>query len=189
MIRGLALHEQTHYAADQPSKTILITYMSRRPTAQWPERKYCDDLNSFFLCRFWATFGERSLGRMVINEAELVQMLKSLESEPRRDGKTVVINVVNFNELSFEQQVAEDLKTDIMIGPHGAGLTHSAFMRDRARLVELFVDGSGGNRHFHNMAFWYGRGYHELSCSNPVDIQSVKMTLNAAIDAVDINRY
>ena len=26
-------------------------------------------------------------------------------------------------------------------------------------LIEIFVDGSGSNRHFHNMAFWYGRRY------------------------------
>ena len=27
------------------------------------------------------------------------------------------------------------------VGPHGAGLMHNVFMRDRAALVELFVDG------------------------------------------------
>jgi capsular polysaccharide biosynthesis protein len=44
--------------------------------------------------------------------------------------------------LSFAEQVAVDLATDVMVGPHGAGLMHNVFMRDRAVLVELFVDGS-----------------------------------------------
>ena len=45
------------------------------------------------------------------------------------------------------------------MGPHGAGLMHNIFMRDRAALVELFVDGSANNRHFHNLAHWFGRSY------------------------------
>jgi hypothetical protein len=37
------------------------------PTAssEWPERKYCSDTESFFLCKLWEDFGARSLGRMV----------------------------------------------------------------------------------------------------------------------------
>lgn len=42
---------------------------------------------------------------------------------------------------------------------------HSLFMRDRAALIELFVDGSSANRHFHNMALWYGRTYAEVGGS------------------------
>jgi len=30
-------------------------------------------------------------------------------------------------------------------------------MPDRAHLIELFVDGSGSNKHFHNLARWRGR--------------------------------
>ena len=39
--------------------------------------------------------------------------------------------------LSFEEQIKIDLSTDIMVGPHGAGLMHNIFMRDRAALVEV----------------------------------------------------
>jgi hypothetical protein len=31
---------------------------------------------------------------------------------------------------------------------------HNVFMRDRAALVEVFIDGSGANKHFHNLARW-----------------------------------
>jgi capsular polysaccharide biosynthesis protein len=56
--------------------------------------------------------------------------------------------------LSFEDQIAVDVTTDVMVGPHGAGLMHNVFMPDRGSLVELFVDGSSANRHFHNLATW-----------------------------------
>lgn len=66
VIRGLQLQEHTHYASDTPSDTIVVTYMARRPSKEWPEKKYCDSKNSFFLCELWANFGERQLGRQVI---------------------------------------------------------------------------------------------------------------------------
>jgi hypothetical protein len=37
---------------------------------------------------------------------------------------------------------------------HGAGLTHTLFMPDRAWLVEIFIDGSTGLEHFNNMHAW-----------------------------------
>eukprot|EP01035_Chromulina_nebulosa_P019475 gene19475-25357_t len=69
-----------------------------------------------------------------------------------------------------------------MIGPHGAGLMHNIFMPDNSALIELFVDGSSGNRHFHNLAFWYGRKYNGLTTSNPVDVNQIVNTVNNVIN-------
>jgi len=41
--------------------------------------------------------------------------------------------------------------THTQVGPHGAGLTHTLFMPDRAYLIEIFIDGSTGLEHFNNM--------------------------------------
>ena len=49
----------------------------------------------------------------------------------------LLITVLCFLVLSFEEQIKIDLSTDIMVGPHGAGLMHNIFMRDRAALVEV----------------------------------------------------
>lgn len=46
-------------------------------SAEWPEKKYCSDTESFFLCRLWATFGARALGRMV---HECVQFMPHLHA-------------------------------------------------------------------------------------------------------------
>jgi capsular polysaccharide biosynthesis protein len=91
---------------------------------------------------------------MIKNDKEVSAALKALETTTGKGGKKVVFQDVDYNVLSFEEQIQIDLQTDIMVGPHGAGLMHNIFMRDRATLIELFVDGSSVNRHFHNLANW-----------------------------------
>jgi hypothetical protein len=59
----------------------------------------------------------------------------------------------------------------------------------RAALIELFVDGSSANRHFHNLAFWYGRRYNGLSINNPIDVGQLKDAVLAAIGGTDVNSY
>lgn len=189
VIRTLGLHNVTHYASARPKKEVVITYMSRRPSKEWPEKKYCDDEKSFFRCALWANFGPRSLGRMVRNDQEVINALHRLESESFANGAVVKITAVDFNVLSFKEQIAVDLQTDIMVGPHGAGLMHNIFMRDRASLIELFVDGSGANRHFHNLAGWYGRKYEGVSMSNPVNIEELLRIVRRHISSINLDHY
>jgi hypothetical protein len=66
---------------------------------------------------------------------------------------------------------------------------HNIFMPDRAALIELFIDGSGGNRHFHNLANWYGRKYHEIHGSNPVHVDEVVSRVREVISNMDLNSY
>lgn len=117
VIRGLNLQSKTHYALEAPSKTIVITYMARRPSKEWPERKYCNSTDSFFTCSLWDNFGQRTLGRMIRNDQEVSAMLKSLEGRDwGKDGRRVVFQDVDYNVLTFQQQIEIDLQTDIMIG-------------------------------------------------------------------------
>jgi capsular polysaccharide biosynthesis protein len=101
----------------------------------------------------------------------------------------VRVQDVDFNLLSFSQQVAVDLASDVMVGPHGAGLMHNIFMRDRAALIELFVDGSANNRHFHNLAAWFGRHYEGISISNPIDVPELLAAVETAVKKIDVNAY
>lgn len=43
--------------------------------------------------------------------------------------------------LNFEEQVSAVQKTDLLIGVHGNGLTHSLFMKPRGSVCEIFVPG------------------------------------------------
>lgn len=195
VIRSLNLQQFTHYAQPTPSKTITITYMARKPTKEWPEKKYCDDINSFFLCDYWRHFGSRQLGRMVANDNEVLQTLKRLEAheydflQSLPSGIKIRVQAVDFNVLTFKEQIKVDLETDIMIGPHGAGLMHNIFMRDRAILIELFVDGSSANRHFHNLASWYGRQYEGIPMGNPVNPQELLDIVKRNIKKLKFNSY
>ena len=63
------------------------------------------------------------------------------------------------------------------------------FLRDRGALVELFVDGSSPNRHFHNIARWYGRKYSQLIVANPVEVDLVIGKLRQAVNELDIHAY
>ena len=89
----------------------------------------------------------------------MLSALKKLEGMSFSNGARVSVREVDFSRLRFEDQVAVDATSDVLVGPHGAGLTHNVFMPRRAQLVELFVDGSSANRHFHNLATWAGHGY------------------------------
>jgi hypothetical protein len=190
VIRSLGLQMKTHYASPEPKKKLTITYMSRRPSKEWPEKKYCDSQNSYFHCDYWRNFGERRLGRMVHNDQEVIGALKSLEKpSPDLNNVQIVVQAVDYNVLSFKEQIAIDLETDIMIGPHGAGLMHNIFMSDRAALIELFIDGSSANRHFHNLAFWFGRKYEGIGMTNPINTHELLDIVKRTIQDIDINSY
>ena len=59
----------------------------------------------------------------------------------------------------------------------------------RGALVELSVDGSGSQRHFHNLAHWAGKAYYNPQCANPVDVQSVMSVVRHAIDQMNLEGY
>lgn len=75
------------------------------------------------------------------------------------------------------------------MGPHGAGLMHNIFMRDRAVLMELSVDGSGGLRHFHNLARWFGRKYVGVSPGNPIDVNDLRQNLIDVVEGISLDEY
>jgi capsular polysaccharide biosynthesis protein len=50
--------------------------------------------------------------------------------------------------------VAEVASSDILVGPHGAGLMHLLFLPDWACVVELQLDGTGSRLHYANLAAW-----------------------------------
>lgn len=60
-------HYFEHYLTSLPHHTTSLSSLHRfSASSEWPEKKYCSDTESFFLCELWKSFGARSLGRMVI---------------------------------------------------------------------------------------------------------------------------
>ena len=154
----------------------------------WPEKRFCDSQTSFFLCEFVQHLGTRPLGRTIKNDQAVVDALRGLEQRSFANGAHVEFRDLDYSKLSFEEQIAANLDTDVMVGPHGAGLLHNIFMPDRAALVELFIDGSSANRHFHNLARWQGRSYYGQAFSNPVRAQQVVSVVAGAVASLDLSK-
>ena len=140
-----------------------LLWMSRKPSVMWPERAYCDD--RYFACADWTHLHIRQIGRVLRNDEEVVKALAG-RGELR-------VSSSDFNTLPFQQQVAQVTATDVLAGPHGAGLTHVLFLPDWACVVELFIDGSQSNIHFTNMATWRGLRYTGAVMPNPAPAQDV----------------
>ena len=111
-----------------------------------------------------------------------------MEQRSFANGAHVEFRDLDYSKLSFEEQIAANLDTDVMVGPHGAGLLHNIFMPDRAALVELFIDGSSANRHFHNLARWQGRSYYGQAFSNPVRAQQLVSVVAGAVASLDLSK-
>ena len=111
MIRGMNLQALSHYAKPTPDQTVVITFMARRASALWPEKRYCSSNSSFFKCELWADWGVRSHGRMVRNEQDILDRLRREFSV----DSSITIRDVDYNVLSFEEQIKLDLSTDIMV--------------------------------------------------------------------------
>ncbi|KAH8048101.1 hypothetical protein JL722_12698 [Aureococcus anophagefferens] len=188
VVRGLGFAPESRYASTQDPMRVVVTFMARRSSGEWPEKRFCDSARSFFDCAKLGHLGIRKLGRSVRNDGEVVRALKSLEGRAFPNGARVTVRDVDYSSLSFEDQIKTNLDTDVMVGPHGAGLMHNIFMPDRAALVERFIDGSSANRHFHNLANWQGRQYHSASLANPVPTGQLLSLVAAAISALDLSK-
>ena len=70
--------------------------------------------------------------RNIVNLDELVSVLQ-------KKNKNFLVRKVHFSHrMPFLEQIAVSANTDVLIGMHGAGLTHCLFLPDDAVLFELF---------------------------------------------------
>ena len=69
------------------------------------------------------------------------------------------------------------------------GLMHNIFMPDRATLIELHIDSSGANQHFHNLARWQGRKYEAMALRNPIPVRQLLEAVTKAVENTDISSY
>ena len=111
----------------------------------------CDKLSVLFLWRRDYLAHPRNpsgkVSRKVKNEDELISAVTDLL--PGHDVKGVQID-----KLSMKKQLQVISETDILIGMHGAGLSHTLFLPSHAGLVELYPTYWPTDRHFRAMAGW-----------------------------------
>jgi len=85
------------------------------------------------------TFIDRKETRRVQETAALLSHARITLAKSNLD---VHIRAIDFATLSFREQIAMARQTDILVGVHGAGLTHTLFMKqDMGALIEIFPEG------------------------------------------------
>ena len=86
--------------------------------------------------------------RKFYNDEELIDALKS-------SYRHVRIQQVYLEELSLEKQLSLITRTDVLIGMHGAGLTHALFLPPHAGVIELIPKyWNKADRHFKGICRW-----------------------------------
>lgn len=77
------------------------------------------------------TLLSRARRRLVLNEMDLVATIESEISNSK-------VSLVQFETLSFHEQVEVARRSHVMIGMHGAGLTNAIWMPEHSVVLELF---------------------------------------------------
>lgn len=114
---------------------------------------------------------EGKVGRKIFNEAELVNNL--MKAFP-----TACVRPVLMDALPMTSQLDVIRNTDVLIGMHGAGMSHSLFLPKHAGILELFSRGFKENRPWYrcyqSIASWRGLKYStwenfDMSLEMPAD--------------------
>lgn len=109
----------------------------------------------------WGRAKERDL---VLTFVDRRGTRKLLDQEPKLDAlrarfPRVRVQSVDFGALSFPEQIRIAQDTDILVGVHGAGLTHTMFLREGTGAIVEIQPPKLGYKGFKNMAQMLGRKY------------------------------
>jgi len=145
-----ARYQKRPYLADEFSGSILRSF------GLSPRRVESVRRLTFIRRRDYRERGAPSgnpVQRQIANEDQLITELK-------RELPGVDVCGARFEEFSVADQLGKVCETDILVGMHGAGLTHALFLPAGAGVVELFPRFlPSTNDHYYNIARWRGLPY------------------------------
>lgn len=100
------------------------------------------------------------IGRKITNEDDLLDILqnKLVDFQGRSIGPRLQVTRVDLGTIPFIKQIELVRNTDIYIGMHGAGMTHSLWLPEEAVIIELFPFGWHQSS-FRNLARHMGKSY------------------------------
>ena len=109
------------------------------------------------------------------NEIEVLQALQSWATS-RSGHKGVTITVVEglFAHMTISEQLREVRESSIIVGAHGAGLSHLLFSRPQKTAILELMSPFFMRPHFEVMSKWMGIDYHKIDMgSSEVDCSEV----------------
>ncbi|KAL4221942.1 hypothetical protein ACF0H5_017994 [Mactra antiquata] len=117
----------------------------------------CENLKILFIWRHNYVAHPRNpsgvVSRKIQNEDDLLSTARHVLPGHNISG-------IQIDKLSMENQLNLIANTDILIGMHGAGLTHALFLPKHAGLIEFYPKyWSAANVHFKSMARWRNISY------------------------------
>ncbi|XP_070191928.1 uncharacterized protein [Littorina saxatilis] len=118
----------------------------------------CSSLNFLFIWRRDYTAHPRnkggSISRKVDNEDQLMNAVRDVIAPGDN------LHGLQLDALSMQEQLQLIAGTDVLVGMHGAGLSHTLFLPPHGGLLELYPTyWPQANRHFRAMAGWRGLHY------------------------------
>ncbi len=129
-------------------------------------------------------------GRQILNEPALVSALRT-----RYPPHLLNVRVIDFGKLSFSEQLRIIRNTHILVGVHGAGLTHITFLRSGSVAIELcnqktYLQSSYQNLATHNTVHylrWINTHSenHHTPPPGAVSYDNDEITANVTVDISD----
>lgn len=146
----------------------------------------CKNISVLFLWRHDYVAHPRNpsgrIKRKISNEKELI-------SKARAYFPDHTISGVQIDSYDMQHQLDMIAKTDILIGMHGAGLTHAVFLPKHAGLIEYFPNYSGILQHFMSIAKWRKLNYQQWQNTyekNEFENFSTKLPVNVVMKHIEI---
>lgn len=90
----------------------------------------------------------------------LVQYLQNLSN--------IHLNIVQMENLPWEEQLKISRETDLLIGVHGNGLSHAAFMHPHRNVIEIFTPGTTFHWDYYTLSKMMGHEYVCIFDNGPV---------------------
>ena len=97
------------------------------------------------------TFINRTGSRRLVDQEKYLRKLRSTFANAK-------VQSVDFGDILFHEQLEIIHGTDVLVGVHGAGLTHAMFLQSRSVMVEILPP-SLNHKGFRNLACLMGHSY------------------------------
>ncbi|ETO31469.1 hypothetical protein RFI_05651 [Reticulomyxa filosa] len=103
----------------------------------------------------------KKVGRKFKSDVEVEKVLKEIVI----DGFEINVNRVYLEEVNIQQQLKVISSTDVLIGVHGAGMTHVLFLPPKSGVIEIVPQLYSGRMHFQYLSTWAGHVYEKISAA------------------------
>lgn len=151
-IPGIHSPMNDHKSKVLPMVESFRRFFLQRHKINCTENKNCQKLNILFIWRRDYVAHPRNptgiVRRKIKNEFELVEKIKKWFPNYNIRG-------VQMDKLLMNEQICLTTKTNILIGMHGAGMSHALFLSKGSGIIELFPrETRPSNIHFKAIARW-----------------------------------